>query len=72
MTDEQPSPSVLGGLTVDEVAASLGTKRSAVRKAIARGTLAAVLAPGKYAGDRGVYYVTAEEVERYRATHRRP
>lgn len=73
MIEDQPSPSVLDGdgLTVDEAAKTLGVKRSAVRKAIARGTLAARLAPTKYGGERGGYYIAPDEIERYRAAHRR-
>lgn len=49
-------------MTVDEAASALGVSRSAVRKAIARGTLAARLEEGRYR-------VAPAEVERYRVEH---
>jgi len=48
----------------------IGVTVSAVRKAIARGTLFAVIVPG---GRRGrEYAITEAEVGRYRRNHHRP
>lgn len=56
-------------MNVAQVAETLGVKKSAVRKAIGRGTLPATLVPG---GRRGAEYeVEPEAVEAYRAAHRR-
>ena len=57
-------------MDVPAAAATLGMGRSAVRKAIVRGTLLATLVSG---GRRGREYAIGDaEIERYRATHRRP
>jgi hypothetical protein len=59
-------------LDVPEVASSLGMSKGAVRKAIARGTMAASVVAGSAHGGgklKGHYQVAPEEVERYRAEH---
>ena len=56
-------------LTVSEVARELRCSRSAVRKAIARGKLAATLV---VVGPQSEYRVERSEVERYRGDHRTP
>lgn len=50
-------------MNVAEAALALGVKRSAVRKAIARGTLRAAKTTGKF-GDE--YAIAVEDVEAYR------
>ena len=56
-------------MNVAQVAEALGVKKSAVRKAIGRGTLPATLVPG---GRRGAEYeVDPDAVEAYRREHRR-
>jgi hypothetical protein len=55
---------------VPAVALSLGVSKTAVRKAIARGTMKATIIDGGPRGGgtlRGYYEVEPEEVERYRA-----
>jgi excisionase family DNA binding protein len=47
---------------------TLGVKRSAIRKAIARGTLPATKGPGKF-GD--AYAISREDLEAYRARETR-
>ena len=54
--------------TVDQVATEVGSTRSAIRKAIARGLIKATLAPGTYGQ---TYLIDEEEVDRYRTRHRR-
>lgn len=56
-------------MTVPEVATSLGVKQSAVRKAIARGTLRATVERTRTGWK---YVVSEDEVERYRVDHRTP
>lgn len=57
-------------LSVPEVALALGTTRSAVQKAIARGTLRATTVPASRGGYK--YVVDRDEVGRYLAEHRKP
>lgn len=54
-------------LDVTAVAAALGVKRSAIRKAIARGTLAARRVES---GTGYKYVIDATEVDRYAREHR--
>jgi excisionase family DNA binding protein len=65
---------VKGGnrLTVPEVAVALGVSKTAVRKAIARGTMKATVIVGGPRGSgtlNGYYDVEPAEVERYRREH---
>ena len=55
-------------MDVAEAAMTLGVKRSAIRKAIARGTLPATKGPGKF-GD--AYAISREDLEAYRARETR-
>jgi hypothetical protein len=57
-------------LGVAEAARALGSSRSAVRKAIVRGRLAAALVVDEWG--QSVYRVDETEIERYRAEHRKP
>lgn len=60
-------------LGVAEAARALGSSRSAIRKAIVRGTLAATQEEYVEKGEtRFRYVVEVDEIERYRAAHRRP
>ena len=59
----------LPGLGVAEVARVLKSSRSAVRKAIKRGTLSALVVEDEYG--QMVYRVEAGEVVRYQTEHRR-
>lgn len=60
-------------MNVTQAAEALGSTKTAVRKAIARGTLAATKQPAVQAGPFDFAYdITPEEVERYRADHRTP
>lgn len=59
-------------MQVPEVAASLGVSKTAVRKAIKRGTMKATVVLGGPRGGGtlyGYYEVEPEEVERYRREH---
>jgi len=60
----------MGQLGVAEAARALGSSRSAIRKAIVRGRLAAALVVDEWG--QTVYRVEETEIERYRAESRKP